>query len=324
MVTVDEFVYDVGQKSIRARLENQNYVFRTPCVPALNAGKKHSANVYFKLENYQLSGSYAFRGAMARMSFQSPEFPLITASSGNHGIASALASHALGRDLTVVMPEKVEPYKLEKIKAYAVKVILYGDDLNEARECARRLAASGKYKYFSPYNDSLVIAGYGTVWIEIYQQCKNVKNIFVPMGGGALISGIGCVIREVKPKPRVWGVSAVNSMAMAASIATGWIVEAEHSPTLAESAAGDVSRNSLAFPLARLVVDSVVTCTEDEIRAALKQLAFEEGFRVEGAAALGLAGFNKVAHKVRGQTSVVVLTGANFDWGTLGKVIYDG
>ncbi|KAF4969817.1 hypothetical protein FSARC_3042 [Fusarium sarcochroum] len=305
------------------REQNQGYVFRTPCIPAKKAGQKHSAKVYFKLENYQLSGSYAFRGAMARMSFQSPEFPLITASSGNHGIAAALASHALGRDLTIVMPKTVEPYKLEKVKAYAVKIILYGSDLNEARECAERLGSSGKYKYFSPYNDSLVIAGYGTVWIEIYQQCKDVKNIFVPMGGGALISGIGCVIEEVKPKPRVWGISAVNSMAMAASLATGFMVETEHLPTLAESVAGDVTRNSLAFALAGLVVDDIVTCNEDEIRAALKQLAFEEGMHVEGSAALALAGFNKVAHKVWGQRSAIVLTGANFDWETLGNVIYD-
>ncbi|KAM0197321.1 hypothetical protein ACHAPI_005185 [Fusarium lateritium] len=334
MPTIEEDIHNIGQQAIRSWRLNKLYVFRTPLIPAKQAGKHRSVKVFFKLENFQLTGSYHFRGAMARMSESPADKALVTASVGNHAMGAALAGHALGREVTIVMPRTVAAHKLEKVKSYGARIIIHGNDLNEAREHADKLAKLAGDTYFSPYNDRLVIAGQGAVGVEILQQFEamnsHADNIFVPMGGGALISGIGCFVKDVRrivgnarPRIKVWGVAAMNSMALAASLSAGFMVETENLPTLAESESNDISRNELALRLALNVVDHVVCVSEWEIQLALRQLAVMEDQRVDGFAALALAGFNRVAKKMTGQTCAIILTGCNFDRQLLSKVVYD-
>ncbi|KAL2786602.1 tryptophan synthase beta subunit-like PLP-dependent enzyme [Aspergillus keveii] len=200
---------------------------------------------------------------------------------------------------------------------------------------------TGEYTYISPYNDPDVIAGQGTVGVEILEQCKGacgngngngngtvggegvVDNLFVAMGGGGLISGIGSVMRVLSRSTKVYGVSAVNSKALAASMAAGKVVEVEHRETLADAVAGGIDGDSITVPLAREIVDVVVECEEEEIRGAARELAFQEGMLVEGAAALAFAGFKKVMNEtgVKGKTSVVVLCGGNVDVNVMKNVL---
>ncbi|SPJ75900.1 related to ILV1 - Anabolic serine and threonine dehydratase precursor [Fusarium torulosum] len=333
MPTTEEEVRNIGQQAIRSWRLNKLYVFRTPLIPAKQAGKRRSVKVFFKLENFQLTGSYHFRGTMARMSESPANMPLITASTGDHAMGAVLAAHALGREVTIVMPRTVAAHKLEKVKNYGAKIVIHGNGLNEAREHANKLAKLAGDTYFSPYNDQLVIAGQGTVGVEILQQFEEMNshadNIFVPMGGGALISGIGCFVKDVRravgnsrPKIKVWGVAAMNSMALAASLSAGFMVDTEDMPTLAESESNDISRNELSLRLSLNVVDHVVCVSEWEIQLALRQLTVMEDQRVDGYAALGLAGFNRVAKKMTGQTCAIVLTGCNFDRQLLSQVVY--
>ncbi|KAM0351153.1 hypothetical protein ACHAPU_002937 [Fusarium lateritium] len=333
MPTIEEDIYEIGQQAIKSWRLNKLYVFRTPLIPAKQAGKRRDVRVFFKLENFQLTGSYHFRGAMSRMLECPAEKPLVTASTGNHAMGAALAAHALGRDVTIVLPRTIAPHKLQKVRSYGANIVIHGNDLNDARQHASVLAQSLGHTYFSPYNDRLVIAGQGTVGVEILQQFEamnsHADNIFVPMGGGALISGIGCFVRDARravgksrPNVKVWGVAAMNSMALAASLSAGFKVETENLPTLAESESNDIIRNDLALHLALNVVDHVVCVSEWEIQLALRQLAVMEDQRVDGFAALGLAGFNRVAKKMSGQTCAIVLTGCNFDRQLLSKVVY--
>jgi threonine dehydratase len=303
--------YETAQRAVQARSRIFQHIYQTPLIPARKTGQECNAKLLFKAENFQLTGSFKLRGAMSKLSAKNEQGRLITASSGNHGIGAAFASHALSKDVTVVLPNTVMPAKLEKIKSYGVNVILHGAETGLAEQHAQQLAASGDYIYMSPYNDAEIVAGQGTIGLEIIEQCDQVDNIFISMGGGGLVSGIGSVMKTFSPRTKVYGVAAINSKALAASMSAGHVVEVQHSPTLAEAVAGGIDEDTITLPLASSVVDHVVECDEAEIFKALQTLAFDENMIVEGSAALALAGFMKVAQQLAGQTSVALLCGGN-------------
>jgi threonine dehydratase len=312
---------EVAEASVLARDRIRQHIYQTPLIPAKRIGQDLNAKVLFKAENFQLTGSFKLRGAMSKLSVHG-QGQLITASSGNHGIASALASQSLSKKLTVVLPEIVIPAKLKKIEAYGVDVILHGAEAGLAEQHAQQLASSGTYTYVSPYNDLHIVAGQGTIGLELLEQHDHIDNIFISMGGGGLISGVGSVLKTFSPRTKIYGVSAINSKALAVSMATGHVVETEHLPTIAEAVAGGMDENSITLALANAVVDEVIECDEGEIIEALKMLALSESMIVEGSAALALAGFNSVAPKLSGQTSVILLCGSNYDQEMINKIIF--
>ncbi|KAL7902711.1 tryptophan synthase beta subunit-like PLP-dependent enzyme [Trichoderma sp. SZMC 28014] len=318
---MSEKVLQVAANAVQARTRIQNHIYKTPLIPARVAGKTHNATVLFKAENFQLTGSFKIRGATSKLSSHPADGNLITASSGNHGIGAACAAKSLSRNLTVVVPHTVVPAKLAKIKSYGANVILAGDDPGQAEQHAQKLAAEEGYTYVSPYNDAGVVAGQGTIALEILEQSDKVDNVFVAMGGGGLISGIGSVLKAFSPRTKVYGVSAIHSKALAESMTAGHVVETEHKSTVADAVAGGIDEDTITLPLAISVIDQVVECDEEEIKTALRALAFEENMIVEGSAALALAGFNKVADSLADQTSVVVLCGANYDQGIIKSII---
>ncbi|KAF6814878.1 threonine dehydratase catabolic [Colletotrichum plurivorum] len=315
-------VHEVAAAAVQARGRIRNHIYQTPLIPARKAGQSHGAKVLFKAENFQLTGSFKLRGATSKLSAHPAGGRLITASSGNHGIGAACAAKALLRDVTVVLPETVVPAKLEKIKSYGVDIILHGAETGLAEQHAQQLAASGEYTYISPYNDFDIVAGQGTIGLEILEQCSRVDNVFISMGGGGLISGIGSVLKAFNPGTKIYGVSAINSMALAESMKAGKVVETKHLPTLAEAVAGGMDDDSITLPLAMAVVDHVIECSEVEIAEAMREVAFDENMIVEGSAALALAGFNKVAEDLRDQTSIILLCGANVDQDNIKRILY--
>ncbi|KAH7116135.1 putative threonine dehydratase [Dendryphion nanum] len=306
-------VLETAASAVQARARIRDHIYQTPLIPARQVGKDNGSAVLFKAENFQLTGSFKMRGAMSKLTAQSDDVRLITASSGNHGISAACAAKTLSKKVTVVLPETVVQAKLEKIQAYGVDVILHGAETGLAEQHAQHLAASEGYTYVSPYNDPDIIAGQGTIGLEILEQCKQVDNIFVAMGGGGLISGIGSVMKAFSPRTRIYGVSAANTKALADSMAAGRVIDTKHLATLADGVAGGMDLNSITLPLAMSVIDEVIECNESEIRTALRTLAFDENLIVEGSAALALAGYNKVAENVAGQTCILILCGANLN-----------
>lgn len=306
-------VLDTAAQSVRARQRIHPFIYETPLVPSRAIGRQTSSTVLFKAENLQLTGSFKIRGAASKMTSLPRDQRVITASSGNHGIGSAHAASAIGQKLTVVLPEIVKAAKLERIRSYGIDVILHGGETGLAEQHAQRLAMAERLVYVSPYNDPDIIAGQGTIALELLEQAERIDNIFVAMGGGGLISGIGSVLKSFSPHTRVIGVSAANSAALAASMQAGRVVETEHLDTLAEAVAGGLDEDSLTLGLAMAVIDEVVTCTEAEIEAAMRDLLVDEHMLVEGAAALALAGLRQIAAKCVGQTNVVLLCGGNVD-----------
>ncbi|MGQ0566973.1 MAG: pyridoxal-phosphate dependent enzyme [Gemmobacter sp.] len=298
---------DTAARSRAAQARLADHVLTTPLLPSAT-----TPGLWYKCENFQRTGSFKIRGALSKLTTLPRDRPVITASSGNHGIACSQAAALTGHDLTVVLPENVSRAKLATIRSYGTKVVLHGADSGLAEAHAQRLAQDGPV-YVSPYNDPQVIAGQGTVALELLDQLDRIDTVFVAMGGGGLISGIGAVLKDARPEVRVIGVSATASAALAASMAAGRVVETEHHDTLADGVAGSMDDGAITLPLAMACVDRVLHCTEDEIAAALRHLAWNEHMLVEGAAALALAGFTQIADDVAGGVSVVVLCGANFD-----------
>ncbi len=307
-------------RSVSVRRRIGGHVVNTPLLKSC-AALPESTELYFKTENFQTTGSFKLRGAMAKLTSLSLDRPLITASSGNHGIACSHAARITGHKLTVVLPETVAPAKLAKIKGFGIEVILHGAESGLAEAHAQTLAAGGDYVYVSPYNDAEVIAGQGTIGLELLEQLPHIDNVFIAMGGGGLISGIGSVLKSFHPGCRIMGVSASNSAALAASMTAGRVIETEHLDTLADGIAGGVDEDAITLELASEVIDRVVHCNEEQIVAALRVLAWTEKQIVEGAAGLALAGYLADQGGYVGQTNVVVLCGANFDKSALVKAI---
>ena len=297
------------------------YINQTPLLLSRHYQTAGQTKLYFKTENFQYTGSFKLRGAFAKLTELSTTTPVITASSGNHGIACAYATQQTGHQLTIVLPENVVPEKHDRIKQLGATTILYAGDAGQAEQHAQALAEQQSLTYLSPYNDAMVIAGQGTIGLEILQQLPSVDNVFVSMGGGGLISGIGSVIKTHSPTTRIIGVSATNSDALAASMKQGRIVETNHKDTLADGIAGAVDPGSITLPLAMEIIDQVVHITEQQIMHALRHLAWEEQLIVEGAAALALAAYLADTASYEGQNNVVILCGANFNREKIARII---
>jgi len=306
-------IADTAAAAVRARARIRPHIYETPLIPSRTLQLDGPGGLFFKAENFQKTGSFKIRGATAKMTAIHGDQGLITASSGNHGIASSMAAAQVGRSLTVVLPTTVAQAKLDKIRSFGVDVILHGAESGAAEAHAQDLAHSRNLFYVSPYNDADVIAGQGSIGLELLDQNAQIDNVFVSMGGGGLISGIGAVLKAFSPRTRIIGVAAQNSAALAAAMQAGRVVEVDHFDTLADGVAGGMDEDSLTLPLALEVIDRVLTCTETDITQALRHMAFSENQLVEGAAALALAGYLQIADEIKDQTNVVLLCGANFD-----------
>lgn len=290
-------------------------IAKTPCLPS-----REISGLHLKAENFQHTGSFKLRGATSKLTMLDRTTPVITASSGNHGIACSHAAQQTGHELTVVLPENVAKSKLAKIRSYGTKTILHPGDSGMAEQEARRLATEG-YEYVSPYNDPLVMAGQGTAGLEMLEQVDKIDNIFISMGGGGLISGIAAVVKSASPGTKIIGVSATNSAALAASIKAGHTVQTEHLETLADGCAGGIDDGAITLPLATELIDDLVYCSEAQIEQALRHMAWSENMLVEGAAAMAVVPLLDDKSPYAGQSNIVVLCGGNFDTERLRPII---
>lgn len=303
------------QSAARSAAVHRKIAHAISCTPVIESRLKmeDGTRLIYKAENFQHTGSFKLRGASAKLTTVPLDRPVITASSGNHGIACSLAAQTTGHELIVVLPETVIAKKRATIESFGTRVVIAGADSSLAERHAQKMADAEGYTYISPYNDAQIIAGQGTAALELIEQSDSIDNVFISMGGGGLISGMGSVFKVFSPKTRIIGVSAMNSAALAASIRAGHVVETEHLDTMADGVAGGVDADSLTLPMASEVIDEIVHCSEAEIEEALKVLAWTENMLVEGAAALALAAYLADPSKYTGQTSAILLCGANYD-----------
>jgi threonine dehydratase len=314
---------------LRARRRIGDAASRTPLLASLPLAQYAGADeVRLKLENLQPAGSFKVRGAesaVAAIAAAGSGSPLVTASSGNHGIGMARAAGRHGLAVTILVGGSVSPAKLERLRELETDrctVEIFGRDADDAEREARRRHDLGAAVYVSPYNDPYVIAGQGTVGVEILDEWPEVDTIVVPIGGGGLIGGIGLWVKAVSPAVRLVGVQPEASPPMHAYLAGGRARTLPTGSTLADGVAGNIERGSITFRLARRVVDEVVLVGEEPIAAAMRWAATGPHQRLEGAAALGIAALQQ--GRLGGLTRrrvAVVLTGGNVDAATYERVL---
>lgn len=295
---------------------------RTPLDPAPKLGE----NIYIKAENLQLTGAFKLRGAYNKILSLTPEEAargVIACSAGNHAQGIALSATRLGIRSVICMPAGAPISKVEATRAYGAEVVLVPGVYDDAAREAERLTKEHGYTFAHPFNDPYVIAGQGTIGLEILEQLPDVSQVVVPIGGGGLISGIAYAIKHLKPFCRVIGVQAEGAASMEQSIRQGRPVELGSVATIADGIA--VKRpGDLTFQLCREYVDEIVTVREDEIASAILALMEVQKTVAEGAGATPVAAcmFKKV-DTTAGKT-VCVVSGGNVDVTTLSRVITKG
>ncbi|MEP6691620.1 MAG: threonine/serine dehydratase [Gemmatimonadaceae bacterium] len=281
---------------------------RTPLAPSAALG----ARARFKCEHLQRTGSFKLRGALNKvLALSRAELAkgIVTSSTGNHGLGVAEALRVAGGRGTVVVSSTTSPYKMEKLTRAGLEVITESDDPMTAELAARALADRTGRVYISAYNDWDVVAGQGTIGVELAEQWPAVEAIYITVGGGGLISGVASYIKSVNPAVRIVGCWPERATAMHASIEAGRILELPDEPTLSDGSAGNVEPGSITFALCRDLIDAHVLVSETEIATAMRDVFRADGARVEGAAGVALAAYRKAD---RGdEASVVVLCGGN-------------
>jgi threonine dehydratase len=298
----------------------------TPCQYSGFLSRLTSAQVYLKLENLQNTGSFKIRGALNKLSTLSPEERrggVIAASAGNHAQGVARAALQLGIHATILMPEATPITKVEATKLAGAEVILQGETFDDAMDVARSLAAQRGLTMVHPFDDPAVIAGQGTIGLELWQQLPELGAVVVPVGGGGLISGIAVALKALRPTIRIIGVEAEQAASAVLSRQAGRVMEVGAIKTIADGIA--VKRmGDLTFALMQQYIDDLVTVSDEDIAAAI--LIYMERIRVvvEGAGAASLAAL--VSHKVQldGVCTGVVVSGGNIDVQMVAKIIEKG
>jgi threonine dehydratase len=311
-----------------ARALLRGIALHTPLEPSRElAEQAGAAEVRLKREDVQPTGAFKTRGAHNKVGLTAqsrPEAALVTASSGNHGIAVATAAAGHDMRLTVLVGRSISPAKLERLRALETRRItieLFGNDTDEAEAEARRRDDAGHAIYIPPYNDPEVVAGQATVGVEILEDWPDVDTIVVPIGGGGLIGGIGLWVKAVKPGLRLIGVQPSASPPMYAHFETGSTDPMPIAPTLADGVAGNIERTSITWRLCRQLVDEVVLVEEDEIADAMRWALEVPHILLEGSAVLGIAALRAGRLDVAERHVAVVLTGRNVGPETLHAIV---
>lgn len=303
------------------------YARRTPLLRALSLSGAAGAEVWLKLESLQYTGSFKLRGALNKVLALSPAERargVVTASTGNHGAAVAYALAQVGVVGTVYVPETADPDKVRKVRALGARVEVHGIDSAEAETHARAIAARDGRVFVSPYNDPDVVAGQGTVGLEIAEELPEPDAVVVAVGGGGLAAGIAGYLDAVSPGTRVIGCSPRNSAVMAESVRRGEIVELESLPTLSDGTAGGVEPGAITFEWCRDLVDEWDLVSEEEIAAAMRSVLADEHLAIEGSAGVAVATALRMGRRWTGGRVVAVICGGNVSLETLRRIVDRG
>ena len=287
---------------------------------------KKGADLYLKTENLQITGSFKVRGSyykMSRLSAEEKERGVIACSAGNHAQGVALSAQKNGIKAVICLPDGAPISKVEATKSYGAEVCLVEGVYDDAYKNALSLRDEMGYTFIHPFDDEDVIAGQGTIALEIADQIPNLDAVIVPIGGGGLISGVAYTIKMLNPKIKVYGVQAAGAPSMANSVRDGEIEELSSVSTIADGIAVKKPGN-LTYELCKKYVDEIVTVTDDEISAAILALMEQHKLVTEGAGAVAVAAamFGKV--DIENKKTVCLLSGGNIDVTILSRVIKRG
>jgi threonine dehydratase len=315
---------DILKEVLQAEGRIRPYIRETILEYSSYLSQLGGAPVYCKLENLQYTGSFKARGAMNKLLSLDPEElarGVVTASTGNHGLAVAHSMRELKATGIVFVTENASPSKVQAIERLGADVRYYGKDCLETEVYARRYATRNHMTYVPPYNDPKIIGGQGTIGVELVRQLDKIDVVFVSLGGGGLISGVATYLKSTHPAVRIIGCSPENSQVMMQSVKAGRILDLPSLPTLSDATAGGIEASSITFDLCRQLVDEYVTVREDEIKENLGLFMETHHMLIEGAAAVAVASYLKTHYRFAGSNIVIVICGANISPVTLKEVL---
>jgi threonine dehydratase len=307
-------IADLAQEVITAAARISSSITETPVEQIVDLLPNAGIELFFKLENRQQTGSFKLRGASNKILALSPDdaaLGAIAASNGNHGLGVAAAARRAGIAAEIYVSSHVSPSKAQRIQEYGAGIQRAGTDPLEAELAARDAAARQGKIFISPYNDVQVMAGQGTIAVELLRQLPPLDALFVAVGGGGLIGGIGAYMKHASPRTEIVGCWPENSRVLYESIQAGRILDVPEQPTLSESTAGGLEPGSVTLAVCAGVIDRSVLVSEDEILDAMRRVRALRGWVIEGAAAVAVAAFLKDAHNYQGRRAAVVICGGN-------------
>ncbi len=296
------------------------YIRETPVEPWADVG----SDVFLKLEHLQHTGSFKLRGASNKIALLTADEAargVVAASNGNHGLGVAAAARTRGIAAEVYVSAHVSPAKAKRIEALGARIRTAGDDPLTAELAARRAAEESGRVFISPYNDLDVIAGQGTLAVEMHRQIPQLDAVFVAVGGGGLIGGMGAYLRAVAPETEIVGCWAANSPVLHECLRAGRIIEVAEEPTLAESTAGNLEPGSVTLDVCQDAIDRHALVSEEEILGAMRRMARTEHWLIEGAAAVAVAAYLQDAERYRGRKVAIVLCGRNLSAEVLERLL---
>lgn len=296
----------------------------TPLENSIALSRASGAQVFLKCEQLQYTGSFKVRGALNKLLLLTPAQRaqgVVTASTGNHGAAVAFGLQKLNIPGKIFVPENASTAKVENIRNYHTQLEFYGNDCMQTELHAREQALAQNQVYISPYNDLDVIAGQGTIGVELIQQADDIDAVFVPIGGGGLIAGIANYLKNISPATKIIGCMPQNSPVMAESLKRGKIIDMPTEDTLSDATAGGIEADSVTFLLCQQFVDDTVLVSEAEIQQAIITLIKTQHYLVEGASGVALAAFLKTAQQYQNKKIIVILSGGNISLDTLKKIL---
>ncbi len=315
----------INSHSIRtAAAQIQPYIRKTPFINSKGFSALISADVWFKLESLQITGSFKARGAVNKLlslTEKEKNAGVVSASTGNHGAAVAYAAGKLGIDCTIYVPEGASEAKIENMKQFGATIKIHGNDCIEAEGQARKSSEINGKPYVSPYNDPFVMAGQGTIGLEIESQCDQLDVVIISVGGGGLIGGTATYLKSIWPNLDVIACSPENSAVMIHSLKEGKVLDLESKPTLSDGTAGGVEFDSITFPVCQKVIDETVLVSEDEIKSAMIKYMENEHQLLEGAAGTAVAALIKKKNDLKDQRIGVVICGGNISLETVRDII---
>lgn len=300
------------------------HVRETPLEYSDYFSEKCGAKVWFKLENQQLTGSFKIRGAFNKlltMDKESVANGVIAASSGNHGAAVATAMRQLGVKGIIFVPEKTSTAKVDAIRRAGAEVRFHGSDGLDTEDFARRYARDHEMAYLSPYNDWAVVQGQGSCGFEILRQLPEVDAVFVAVGGGGLIAGVGSILKATRPNLSLVSCQPAASAVMTESVRAGEILDLQSEATLSDGTAGGIESDSITFDLCRRLIDRYEVVSEAAIAEAMREFVDAQHQLIEGAAGVAIAGLLQASDDFAGQNVVVIVCGGNIARETLKSVL---